>query len=422
MFWKRLLTVMKLLAIGLVLIVLIGPEWPAFQDERFKINSILGQRYFDFVTWEANALAAKGDAILAGGQNFLSNDTQQSIVTDYLSLIFQIRALEAEVNVIYADPEIGDPDEASRQQQDEIDKKRAEMADIQPVAESILQDQVASVLIDEGFDLVGGAWPPVQMHMTPLPKLLVVSPREEIRQIYSISLEHGLTSESQESIESSVLEEVDRSALVVPIGGIGFFPAMIVESSNINFLTNTIAHEWAHHWLTLHPLGIRYAANPELRTMNETVASILGDAVGAKVIERYYPEFIPPTEEDSGDPPEPNPNDPPPFDFSAEMAQTRRRTDELLAEGHVDEAEIYMETRRQFFWDNGYRIRKLNQAFFAFYGAYADTPGEQGEDPIGPMIVAIRESSSDLREFMDRMGSVTSLESLQAEAGSAIQG
>jgi hypothetical protein len=75
-----------------------------------------------------------------------------------------------------------------------------------------------------------------------------------------------------------------------------------------------------------------------------------------------------------------------------------------------------MEERRQFLWDNGYRLRKLNQAFFAFYGAYADTPGEQGDDPIGPAILTVRETSQNLREFMDRMASIRSIEALQREA------
>jgi hypothetical protein len=84
----------------------------------------------------------------------------------------------------------------------------------------------------------------------------------------------------------------------------------------------------------------------------------------------------------------------------------------------VEEAEDYMEERRQFLWDNGYRIRKLNQAFFAFYGAYADTPGEQGNNPIGPALLALRDNSTTLRDFLDRVSPITTLEDLQeATAG-----
>ena len=83
---------------------------------------------------------------------------------------------------------------------------------------------------------------------------------------------------------------------------------------------------------------------------------------------------------------------PPVFDFRAEMHQTRVTADRLLAEGKIDQAETYMELRRRFLWDNGYHIRKLNQAYFAFYGAYADQPGgAAGEDPVGAAVRLLRE-------------------------------
>jgi hypothetical protein len=198
---------------------------------------------------------------------------------------------------------------------------------------------------------------------------------------------------------------------VVSIGGLGIYPAMIVETSNINLLADVTAHEWAHHWLTLHPLGFNYAAGPELRTINETVASIVGEEVGRLVIERYYPEFVPPPPVSQALSNELEENIEA-FDFNGEMRLTRITVDELLAEQKVEEAETYMEERRQFLWDNGYRIRKLNQAFFAFFGAYADTPGEQGDDPIGPALLGLREDSDTLREFLDRVSPITSLEQL----------
>ena len=45
-------------------------------------------------------------------------------------------------------------------------------------------------------------------------------------------------------------------------------------------------------------------------------------------------------------------------------------------------------------------MRKLNQAYFAFYGAYADQPGgAAGEDPVGPAVRALRERSQGLADF-----------------------
>ncbi len=96
------------------------------------------------------------------------------------------------------------------------------------------------------------------------------------------------------------------------------------------------------------------------------------------------------------------------------MHETRVHADELLAEGKIDEAETYMEARRQIFWQNGYLIRKLNQAYFAFYGAYADVPGgAAGEDPVGPAVRALRAQSKSLADFVNTIAWMTSFEQLQ---------
>ncbi len=90
-------------------------------------------------------------------------------------------------------------------------------------------------------------------------------------------------------------------------------------------------------------------------------------------------------------------------------------TDRLLAEGKINQAEVYMESRRQFFWDNGYAIRKFNQAYFAFYGAYNDEPGggASGEDPVGPAVVALRAQYTNLSDFLNDISWVTSFDQLQ---------
>ena len=107
-------------------------------------------------------------------------------------------------------------------------------------------------------------------------------------------------------------------------------------------------------------------------------------------------------------------NEPPPFDFRAAMHDTRVTVDKLLAEGKIEEAESYMEQRRQIFWDNGYLIRKLNQAYFAFHGAYADVPGgAAGEDPVGPAVRALRAQSDSLADFVNTIAWMTSFQQLQ---------
>jgi len=80
----------------------------------------------------------------------------------------------------------------------------------------------------------------------------------------------------------------------------------------------------------------------------------------------------------------------------------------------IEEAEAYMEERRIIFVENGYNIRRLNQAYFAFHGAYADQPGgAAGEDPVGEAVRNLRAQSESLADFVRKIAWVTSYERLQ---------
>ena len=70
------------------------------------------------------------------------------------------------------------------------------------------------------------------------------------------------------------------------------------------------------------------------------------------------------------------------------MRTTRLKVDTLLAQGKIAEAEAYMEAQRQVIVNHGYALRKLNQAYFAFHGSYAEGPS--ATDPIGPKLRALQ--------------------------------
>jgi hypothetical protein len=416
MIWQRLYLFFRFFFSTLVFVAVIAPEWPAFHDDSYRLQAVVGLRQFDFVVWEVKALLSKGHASVTAGHAYMDETRRKEVVLHYLELVQRARLLEREISHIYSDPIVEDPEAASRELQHEVDELRAQMRRLQPLAEAIVEEQVAAVLIDEGFAIGGRAWPPVKMNMTPLPYVMIVSPREEIRRLYGIPLVHGLPVPEHEALEAAVLENTGRSALVVSIGGLGIYPAMILETHDINYLADVVAHEWSHHWLTLKPLGVRYAQDPTMHTINETVANIFGKEVGEMMVQRYYPELAPLPAPAA--PPPADPADPLRFDFRGEMATTRMAVDNLLAGGRIEEAETYMEERRHFFAENGYPIRKINQAYFAFYGAYADAPGATGADPVGPAVVAVRERTGTLRAFMDRVAPVTSLEDLHRLAAS----
>ena len=107
------------------------------------------------------------------------------------------------------------------------------------------------------------------------------------------------------------------------------------------------------------------------------------------------------------------------------MRETRLRVDELLANGKVGEAEAYMEERRLFFVENGYPIRRLNQAYFAFQGTYAENAASSS--PIAGQLHRFRELSPDLQAFVLRMADISSypqflerLEDLESKRASVV--
>jgi hypothetical protein len=98
------------------------------------------------------------------------------------------------------------------------------------------------------------------------------------------------------------------------------------------------------------------------------------------------------------------------FDFNREMREIRLRVDELLAQGKVEEAEAFMEERRKYLVEQGYYIRKLNQAYFAFHGSYATGPASVS--PIGGQLKELRRRSPTLAHFLRRVARMSSYQDL----------
>lgn len=385
-------------------------------DHTERVRAFTRDIEFDYLGWTLNAMRFKFFESALGTGFYLSLDTRRELVMEYLQLMGGIQHAENQLRAIYADPAISDPRTASLSLRQELNELEARRDQIAPVAESVLQGQISYMIDVLDLSLGGQAIPPVMYHSTPLPLALVVSPREVIRLDENVSLVPELSVSEQVELEERVDQALDVSSLVVGIGGIGTYPTMVQQTGSLDWLSEVIAHEWVHNFLTLRPLGANYLTSPDLRVMNETTASIAGKEIGRAVLEVYYPELLPPPPPDPEGKPS-KPPEPPAFDFREEMHQTRITVDALLAEGKVEQAEEYMEMRRRVFLENGYRgLRKLNQAYFAFHGAYADEPGGaagEKEDPIGAAVRALRAKSPSLAAFLNRMSWMQSFEQLQ---------
>jgi len=371
---------------------------------------------FDFVEWEISALFNKAVSASLKLERFLDNKQQVDVVQTWLAGTENVINLEQDLLTAQNDSS-PNRDELVRAAKTNLDQKKADQNRLAKLAEAVLQNQTEITLAKAGFGLGGQILPPVLYQVSDLPLNLIISPRTEIRNVLSLSLDPGLDAVEKDEIETGIYKDYDLSALIEPVGGIGAYPTMVMRTIDLNWLAETLAHEWIHNYLAFFPLGMRYYVNDQMRTINETTASLAGKEIGLDLIISFYPDRTPryylqmPTYTTVLAEGAETLN---PFDFRAEMHETRVKVDALLAEGKVEEAEQYMEARRRFFWENGYRLRKINQAYFAFYGSYNDTPGggASGADPVGPAVQALRTRYSSLNEFLQAIRFVSSFDQL----------
>ena len=265
--------------------------------------------------------------------------------------------------------------------------------------ETKLCNQIKTVLADNGIS----AFPPVTFRLEKPPHLLVVSPREEIVYLDRMVLRQEFSVAEMERLEAQI-EELGLSSLVVGLGGFGAtYPPIISDHLNLTDTVNTAVEEWLHQYLAFRPLGFLYLLdsvgirrNSEVIIMNETLAGMVSQEISSEVYARYYQG----QEEVKVD------RNALEFNFDAEMRETRKTVDSYLSQGKIEEAEHYMEERRKEFVAHGYHIRKLNQAYFAFHGIYAQDPASVS--PIYKDLKQLRAKSPSLKHFLDRVATMRS--------------
>jgi len=336
----------------------------------------------------------------------LSQVESVELVRDYLSLAQEITSLEARINREKAKGLGAERDIDVWEAQ--LATLKAERDRLEDQVEEIIEGQISGVLGNEGLSTtlkLGGEvellFPPVDFEFEERPNVLIVSTRHKIEIVDTVLLRPGMSLEEMVEIEEAV-EALAHSGLVETTGGVATYPSIVPQTHLLQNLLSKIAHEWLHHYFFLRPLGQKYWSNYEMTTINETAADIAGNEIGLMVYERCYAgeeESAPPAEEQE-----------PAFDSGREMREIRIAVDQYLARGETEEAENYMEEKRKFLEANGYYIRKLNQAYFAFHGTYADRP--MSVSPIGDQLRKLREQSSSLGDFIGTVSGISSYEEL----------
>lgn len=360
---------------------------------------------FDFVDWMSSALADEIGRRWQPPPAPARQIEQRALVEQFLDLEQQIRDTRRRLDQLYT-ARI-EPDAAIDSLEAQLIEAEVAQARLIPQVETILRHQVEAVLQAEGFTLNGAVFTPVAFRLIDPPTALIISPRDRIERVKFVGLQPGLTPGQRAEIEARLDRRGDVVSYITDIGGLGSYPTMVITHPSLPYLVEVIAHEWTHNYFFSFPshMAWGYDTYPKLATLNETTADIAGKEIGRKVISNYYPDLIEqlPPLDNTG---QPAPGQPSEFDLA--MRRIRLRVDQLLAAGKIHEAEHYMETERLKLVAKGYNLRKLNQAYFAFHGAYAASPASV--DPAGAQLRRLRAESGSLKSFVDRVGWLNSYE------------
>lgn len=379
----------------------------------------------DLVRWEVVNFPRKWLRLAAGAfRRAPEPEARLAEAREFFTLGDEIAARRGDLEGAMAARASTEEADAAQEAVAALERRRDAIA---PGVEETLEAALTSALDELGVIARYGParWPPVDFAFEEGAHLLVRSPRDKVVRLQDRLLSAEMSLPRQAALEREIeAQDPDVSAVVLRIGGLATYPAQITPRTSLRGALSVAAHEWMHHWLAFRPLGRKWAAGGELMSVNETVANIAAEEIGDLTFERLTgqaiarPPWRPPGPEGEEEPPRPTP-DPDVFDFRREMRETRETLDALLAEGGAAGAEAYLEERRLAFVANGFAIRRLNTAWFAFHGTYADGPAS-GSSPIEPQLRTLRADSASLAEFLDRVAAIDAegeLARLAAEAG-----
>ncbi|MBI2329235.1 MAG: hypothetical protein HYU85_06340 [Chloroflexi bacterium] len=372
-----------------------------------QLNSIVKPYLFSIARWESGAILREVTQWIFGRPAKIDDEIR--VVAEYFSATEKIKTLESAIEA--ANTDNGEPDRASLEaERNRLQKQKMALAGR---VERIIEEQIRATLTEQGIYnpimALKVSFPPLNFRLEKPPHLLVISPRESIESMREITLEPGLSLEEIEAIEARV-DDLAVSSLVVGLGGLGAtYPTFVTDEASLRFTIDTATEEWLHQYLVFKPLGFLYlldltglSRNYEIATMNETLAGMVSQEIGAIVYEKYYSGYENGTNQ--------NQVTESASDFYREMREIRKTVDSYLARGEIEPAEEFMEEKRQELASIGYYIRKLNQAYFAFHGAYADKPAFISS--IGLELKELRNQSATLKDFLNTVATMTSRQQL----------
>ena len=359
-------------------------------------NATASAYQFSIVKWELANLPRKWlhllTYIVPGRKP--TREERLAAIDEYL-LMAQLAQKQKEKNGL--EGRAGRNSTASREYFDELLKDKEAL---RAEAEEGMEAELSAAFIEEGMaSRVGFLFPPVDLRFDRPPTVFITSPRDELKREEAMLLEPEIPVFDRDRLENELLNRYNRSALVDDLAGLSTYPSLVSALSPLRSVLQTAAHEWLHHYFFFRPLGWSIGRSSEMFTLNETVSDLAGRELGDIAFARMGGDLSVSSYRYLSSA-ERYPN------FTREMRETRLEVERLLADGRVEEAEEYMKERWWFLALRGFRLRKLNQAYFAFHGTYAESPASLS--PIGGQLAELRGLLPGVGEFVRTVAGLSS--------------
>ncbi|MBM39735.1 MAG: hypothetical protein CL765_05370 [Chloroflexi bacterium] len=364
-----------------------------------------GSHSFSIVQWELRHLPLKWTHLLweLYPGNKPVDFERNSIVHEYLSTTLQLQKEQDNLaDALTTTPLI---DSASKNYIDlknkEVVRLSRKREELRGRAEEAIEAAVSRAANNHGLGFTFGILlPPTDFRLGDPPHLLIISRRDKIVMSDSKLINPNLKWSERAEIENRAELYENTSALVDDLAGLGTYPAIVSDKDSLRQIMRTAAHEWLHNYWIMKPLGRNMWDSQNMQILNETAADLVGNELGDEAFTILGNDIENAYKYDTFSSSNPH--------LFTILRETRINVEEMLKNGNIEEAEKYM---RKQLWNlklGGYNIRKLNQAYFAFRGNYAEGPASIS--PIGSDLRELRDYYSTLGEFIESVSKIGNFE------------
>ena len=379
---------------------------------RSEVDIAVGGESFSIFWWEVRHLPSKWTHLLweSFPGNKPSDEERIQILEKYLETVNKLAREETRLKILESTVKsqyLSTQQQLIQDQIDEITYLKQLRESYRGRAEETVEATISLVAHQQDLGLFKGLlFPPTDFHFDHPPHILIISPRNKIELKRSKLITSTVTDILKSEIESRVEKDGTNSALVDSLAGLGTYPAFVTDQNGLNNLMRTAAHEWLHNYWFFKPLGRNMWDSSQMYTLNETAADIAGNEIGQQAFELIHgksDKYVSPHNDERESQ----------THLRSILRETRNKVDIMLENGQIEQAEKYMREQRWKIRLGGYNIRKLNQAYYAFRGKYADGPASVS--PIGEELKEYRSYFSNTGAFVKSIGRIRTYEHFQKE-------